>query len=313
MLIAGFAFTFATVVVLAIEFVRRKRASLPAYAWAAIAALLVAWLLMFRGVYPITVYFTPIAWTCYIVLVDGAALALTGRSWLHDSPRELVLMAVISIPLWLIFEAYNLRLKNWTYVGVPEQLAFALLGYGWSFATITPAILQTASLVEGFGWFGPARSVRFSEWAERGMMIFGATCLLVPLLLPASIASYLFALVWVGFIFLLDPLNRRLGLPSLLGDFAQGQRNRFWSLFVAGWTCGWLWELWNYWAAAKWHYTFPIFQQWKIFEMPLPGYLGFLPFALECFVLYTTARWVVGKISFPRSRDTSREASLPPR
>jgi len=36
-----------------------------------------------------------------------------------------------------------------------------------------------------------------------------------------------------------------------------------------------------------------LFQQWKIFEMPAPGYLGFPPFALECFVMYVfAARWV---------------------
>ena len=26
----------------------------------------------------------------------------------------------------------------------------------------------------------------------------------------------------------------------------------------------------------------PFFEEWKLFEMPLPGYLGYLPFALEC-------------------------------
>jgi hypothetical protein len=28
----------------------------------------------------------------------------------------------------------------------------------------------------------------------------------------------------------------------------------------------------------------------KIFEMPLPGYLGFPPFALECFTMYVFVR-----------------------
>jgi hypothetical protein len=28
--------------------------------------------------------------------------------------------------------------------------------------------------------------------------------------------------------------------------------------------------------------------------MPAPGYLGFLPFALECFVMYVTASWLAG-------------------
>jgi hypothetical protein len=61
------------------------------------------------------------------------------------------------------------------------------------------------------------------------------------------------------------------------------------SLLISGWICGWLWEFWNYWAAAKWHYIFPLARRWKIFEMPAPGYLGFMPFALECFVMYVTA------------------------
>ncbi len=123
------------------------------------------------------------------------------------------------------------------------------------------------------------------------MALFGATSLLLPLTLPQSMARRLFVLVWIGFIFLLDPINYQLGLPSLIGDFRQGRRSRFYALLLSGFVCGWLWEFWNYWAAAKWHYIFPIFQQWKIFEMPIPGYLGFLPFALECFAMYVTAAW----------------------
>jgi hypothetical protein len=79
-----------------------------------------------------------------------------------------------------------------------------------------------------------------------------------------------------------------------LGDFSDGFRRRFYGFLAAGFICGWLWEFWNYWAAAKWHYTFPMFQGIKIFEMPVPGYLGFLPFALECFTMYVSAAWVLG-------------------
>ena len=168
-----------------------------------------------------------------------------------------------------------------------------MLGYGWSFATITPGIFETADLIESFGWFRVGSRVRFSSPAQRGMIIFGAICLLLPLVTPKAVAARLFVLVWIGFVFLLDPINYRLGLPSLIGDLAQGRRARVCSLLASGWACGWLWEFWNYWAGAKWHYVFPMFQEWKIFEMPVPGYLGFLPFALECFVMYVTARWLL--------------------
>jgi hypothetical protein len=230
------------------------------------------------------------------MLADGAVLAVSGHSRLHDEPRRFAQVAALSVVLWSIFEAYNLRLDNWTYVGLPMNWAAAGIGYVWSFATITPAILETADLVQAFGWFKPARPVIISRAVERGFLIFGAVCLIAPVVLPRHIASYLFVLVWIGFVFLLDPINHWLGLPSLLGDLAAGRRSRFYSLFISGWVCGWFWEFWNYWASAKWHYVFPMFQQWKIFEMPAPGYLGFLPFALECFVMYVTAAWALGLI-----------------
>jgi hypothetical protein len=118
--------------------------------------------------------------------------------------------------------------------------------------------------------------------------------LIIPLVVPQRIAAYLFLLLWVGVVLLLDPVNRRLGLPSFLGDLSEGFRRRLYGFVAAGWICGWLWEFWNNWAAAKWRDTFPIFERWKIFQIPAPGYLGFPPFALECFVVYVTSAWLVG-------------------
>lgn len=291
----GLTITFVTAAVLVIEFIRHRRFRLPAYGWLGMAILATAEWLLFHHFETVAIYFTPIAWTAYILLADAAVNAVWGHSRLRDTPGEFARMALLSIPLWLIFEAYNLRLQNWTYVGLPASRVLALLGYGWSFATITPGILETADLVEAFGWFPPAVPLRFSSRAQALMMLFGAACLLLPLLLPRATAAYLFALVWVGFIFLLDPINQRLRLPSILGDFAAGRRGRFYSLLISGFVCGCLWEFWNYWAAAKWHYIFPMFQDVKIFEMPAPGYLGFLPFALECFVMYVSASWLVAR------------------
>ena len=296
----GVVITAATVVVLVAEFLRHRGRALPAHGWLGLVALLAAEGLMFRGVEPVATYFTPIAWTAYILLADAAVVAVKGSSRLTAAggPGEFALTALLSVPLWLIFEAYNLRLENWTYVGLPENWLARWFGYGWSFATITPGIFVTADLVESFGWFTkPARRVEFSPAVRGNLVTAGALMLALPLLLPKNIGAHLFALVWLGFIFLVDPVNFRLGLPSLVGDLAAGRRARLYSLLVSGWVCGWLWEFWNYWAAAKWLYIFPMFQQWKIFEMPAPGYLGFLPFALECFAMYVTARWTLGKMA----------------
>src|SRR5215469_3763291 len=291
----GLGITAATLALLVAGYFRsRKRRAFPGYGWLGLIALAGAEVLMFRGIEPVATYFTPIAWSAYILVADAAVLSLTNRSRLNDAPVVVARLALLSIPLWLIFEAYNLRLQNWTYVGVPTPLWESMLGYGWSFATITPAIFETSDLVQGI--LPPLPSVGWTipRAAENVLIGCGALFLALPLILPRRIAAYLFALVWVGFLLLLDPINRRLRLPSFLGDFSEGFRRRACGFFLSEWICGWLWEFWNYWAAAKWHYTFPMFQETKIFEMPAPGFLGFLPFALECFTMYVTAAWMCG-------------------
>jgi hypothetical protein len=294
-LAAGLAVTALTIVALLAGYFRsRRRLPFPAYGWLGFAALAGAELLMFRGIEPVATYFTPLAWSAYILIADAAVLALTRRSRLHDAPITIARMALLSIPLWLIFEAFNLRLRNWTYVGVPANWAQALLGYTWAFATVTPAIFETSDLVQAMLPPLPAKPWKIPPRLEYAIVVFGAACLIVPPLLPQRIGAHLFALVWIGFLFFLDPLNRRLGLPSFLGDLSEGFRRRLYGFFFSGWICGWLWEFWNFWAAAKWHYTFPMFQSMKIFEMPAPGYLGFPPFAMECFAMYVTASWLAG-------------------
>jgi hypothetical protein len=299
----GLLLTAATVALLFLGYLRARRLRpFPVHGWLGWLALLSAEALLFARIEPVATYFTPLAWSSYILIADAAVLALTNRSRLNDAPIVVARLALLSIPLWLVFEAYNLRLQNWVYVGVPRAWPAALFGYTWSFATITPAVFETADLVQAVlpeSAVSPAPEPaplpqKNSSAAESILMISGAACLLIPLLVPRHLAAFLFALVWIGFLLLLDPLNHRLGLPSFLGDRAEGMRRRLYGFLLAGWVCGWLWEFWNYWANAKWLYTLPMFQGWKIFEMPAPGFLGFLPFALDCFVMYVTAAWLLG-------------------
>lgn len=261
---------------------------MPRYGWTGLAVILVAEVLLFGGAPLIGTWFTPVVWTGYILFADGWVFAKRGSSLLTTGRHELPVLLPFSIASWLIFEGYNLLLKNWYYVNLPEPWPLRLLGYAWAFATILPALRETAELLDAHDAFAAwrVRPVALSSRAEAALLALGAGLLLTPILFPSP---YLFGLVWVGVIFLCDPLNRWLGGPSLLGDLREGKVQTFWCWFAGGTICGVLWEFWNYWARAKWHYTVPITAEWKIFEMPVAGYLGFGPFAVECYVMYNLA------------------------
>ncbi len=227
---------------------------------------------------------TPICWTGFILFADSAVYRARGRSRIRSSPREFVWLALLSIPLWLVFEGYNRVIRNWYYVGLPQNWSLRMFGYAWSFATIWPAIFEGADLV-GLRRRAAGRHSRLPFPPALPAVSAGVLMLASPFLVSAATARYLAAPVWLGFIFLLDPINKRLGGPSVFDSQKQTI-----DLLLSGLLCGVLWEFWNFWAGAKWHYTVPIMEHVKIFEMPLPGYLGFPPFALECFAMFTFVR-----------------------
>jgi hypothetical protein len=237
-------------------------------------------------------------WTGYLLFADSLVCSLKGSSRIGNSLLSFLGLACWSVPLWLIFEAYNLRLRNWTYVGLPQNPLLCGLGFIWSFATIWPAIFETADLISALGL---SRGKQEAGYAFRrsGYIIsflLGLACLTLPLLAPPRLGGYLFGAVWVGFILVLDPINYSWGRRSLLRGLEQGETSQLTAYLYSGFVCGVLWEFWNYWAGAKWLYIFPMWQNWKVFEMPVPGFSGFPPFALECLVMYEFLLGLRGKV-----------------
>jgi|DewCreStandDraft_5_1066085.scaffolds.fasta_scaffold01366_3 hypothetical protein len=294
------------------------------YGWCGLATLVIAEVLMVQRVPPVAQWFTPIMWSGYILLADALVLRLRGASLIHDRPREFMMMLWLSILCWLVFEVYNIRLKNWYYIGVPPEPWLRNLAYGWSFATIFPSLFETADLLSaakhrwsalGFPRRLQARPRRMTPvWLSASFLI-GLACVAIPPLLPddlrldalpAPLPRYMFAFIWLGFILLLEPINYRLGAPSLYRDWEQGYWGRTARLLLAGVLCGFLWEFWNYWAIGKWIYAVPPPLDFgpRIFEMPLIGFLGFPPFALECFSMYQFAKHILqgDRLWLPRGK-----------
>ena len=270
------------------------------YGWIGLAVILAAEILLYLRIDPVPSFFTPIVWSGYILFADALLGALQGRSLIRDRLGEFLLILPLSLVFWLIFELYNSRIQNWHYIGMPENSLIRGLGYVWSFATILPAILLTARLMELL--IGPRARVpgiKVGPAVHWMLIVLGSVFLLLPILAPANAARYLITPVWLGFILLLEPTNYRRGGWSLLRDWEKGNAARLLALCASGLICGLLWEFWNYWAATKWIYTVPLPLGPKLFEMPLGGYLGFIPFAVECHVIYAFVLTLRRKPWFP--------------
>ena len=258
--------------------------ALPLYAWVALFFFVLAESLLFAGVKIAGDFFYLLVWWPYIFFSDGIIKARTGRSPLLSNIRAFCYMLPWSVTIWLVFEVFNFRLSNWHYIHLVSPTAVRWAGYALSFATVLPGIFVTSELLRSFNLLNRNYSwgFRITPKMLAAAQVLGGLMLVLPVLYPL----YFFPLVWGGFVLLLDPVNLRMGAPSLLKDLSQGRPARILRLLAAGLICGFLWEFWNFWATAKWIYTVPFVGDIKLFEMPVLGFLGFPPFSLECFVMY---------------------------
>lgn len=249
--------------------------------------ILIAGVLLFLKIEPIPTFFTPIAWTGYILAVDSLVFKIKGESLLRNRRGEFLFMFPFSLLVWLCFEGYNLHLKNWHYTNLPANPWMRWLGFCWSFATILPALLETTELYSSLRLF-EITTKRFS--VKKGYLFLcgalGFILLLFPLTLDYQYAKCLVTAIWVGFPLFLEPINHSLGRPSVIGMAEKGRLGLLFQLFAAGLTCGLFWEFWNWWARSRWVYDVPFGQGIKLFEIPLIGLLGFLPFALGEYDIY---------------------------
>ena len=285
---------------------------MPLHGWLGLGVIVAAEALLFRGSPLVGRWFTPIVWTGYVLLVDAIVARRTGESLLTTHRSELVGAALASILCWWLFEWYNApRFWEggpaaeglwWRYHAVEANAFLRRVGYDWAFATIFPALFLTARALRTLRPFArlrltPVQLPRPLLWA---CVVIGAACAALPFVV---VSPWLVPLVWIAYVLLLEPINHMRGAPSWLTALGRGDASLLVSLLASGLVCGVLWELWNYWAVTRWTYTVPYAGDVKLFEMPLLGYLGFPPFALECFAMYNFLRSLV------HDRDASYSAA----
>jgi hypothetical protein len=270
----------------------------PWWGWLGFAILIFGWVLAwnrFQWLKPLQHHtFLPL-WVGYILTVNGLCFKRTGRSLLNDRPWRFLLLFPASAVFWWFFEYLNRFVQNWYYVNVAhftpaEYILFATL----AFSTVLPAVLSTTRLLctfpifeKGLRGLTPLK-IKSPKSLALSVLIISAIGLTLIGILP----DILFPLLWVSPLLIIVSLQALVGWKTIFSPLAHGDRRMVITPAIAAVICGFFWELWNIGSLAKWEYAIPYVHCCKLFEMPLLGYLGYLPFGLESIV---TGHIIIGE------------------
>src|SRR3989475_8598781 len=160
---------------------RSKKRFAP-HGYVGIVVIVLAEGLLFGGNQLVGHWFTPIVWTGYILFVDALVFKLKTRSLLMTDRLEFVIIAVVSIAVWWLFEFYNaprfwksnLELW-WHYRDLEPNPYLRRVGYDWAFATIFPAMFETAALLRASVFSRRSERVSISQ-PSRLMLILMFAC-----------------------------------------------------------------------------------------------------------------------------------------
>ncbi len=262
----------------------------PWWGWLGVITGMVTWILAwtrfswFARFQPHT--FTPL-WLSYILVINAFCKRQTGRCMILDHTRLFLFLFPASAVFWWFFEYLNRFVQNWHYTGVHYDALEYFLYATLSFSTVLPAVLGTRDLMNTFSWvrpgsdnFKPFKSLHPKMSALSALAVSG-----IGLMCIGVWPDYLFSLLWISPLIIIVSLQTLMGEKHILSEMIAGHWSPVISSAVAALFCGFFWEMWNTYSLAKWKYSIPFVHRFKIFEMPILGYAGYLPFGLECAVI----------------------------
>ena len=235
-------------------------------------------------------------WLGFILLVDGLVLRRTGTSLVVRSPKIMVVMFIVASPYCWAFEGINQITQNWVYVTHTEEDSGGLVGViqaSLSYSTVVPAVFEVSELIGSFGFikrFARLPSLVLSRPQIILAGVFGLGSLVTMLIWP----TYLFPMTWLCLFFIFDPINNLTGRPSIIAQVKNGDYRTVVAFALGALVCGFFWEMWNRDASVSWEYNIGYLDFARIFQMPLLGYGGYLPFGLETYAMFHFVAGLLG-------------------
>ena len=259
----------------------------PWWGWVGVIIGLAGWVLAwtrFAWFVALQPHTFPLLWGAFILVVNGLTRRRTGVCPMTSRPGAFAALFPVSAAFWWFFEYLNRFVQNWHYSGVdyPPVTYFSLATL--SFATVLPAVLSARDWLLSFPAVQGALSGRRlpRRCASPAAAWWALAAAGLGLLLTGAAPNIGFPFLWLSPLAIMLAFEIQTGCGTLLSDACRGAWGRLVAAALAGLVCGFFWELWNYGSLARWAYSVPFVDRFHLFEMPLLGYGGYLPFGLEC-------------------------------
>ena len=249
-------------------------------------------ILLFAGLYfasfgrrPFLDYDFILVWYGFLLLSDLVAKKLSGRS-VFSNIKDFLILAFSSSFFWIIYEWVNLYLKNWAYpvqslYSPVEWQVIAFIAY----ATVIPNLIISSNIVHGLIFKGKPNFIAYKTGKFLWVIPVGIACFLINIVWPI----YFFPLVWFGLFLILDPINLLEGRRSIIAQIIKKNYRPVIVLAIGALLAGFFWETinlvvhrWVY-PIVPWFWKLPPPATTKYVEMPLAGFLGYIPFIFSAF------------------------------
>ncbi len=263
----------------------------PAWGWIGVIILLAGWVLAwsrFDWFSEWQIYtFTPL-WVGYVIVINAFTYMRSRRSLITHSPVYIIVLLLVSAFFWWYFEYLNLFVENWFYINIENLSPSEFFWYATPpFATVLPAVMSTKMFLETF----PGFSAGLDDFFSLRIPYYRAIAL--PLMLMAATAlaltaiwkDGLFYMLWIAPLIIIIAAMVMAKKPTIFSGIAYGKWKQLYLWGMAALMCGFFWEMWNFYSYTQWIYAIPFVEKFYIFEMPVLGYAGYLPFGLQCGVI----------------------------
>lgn len=283
----------------------KTKTKLPSWFWYGLIVWVIS-LIIVWGRFPTLAneikIFDILLWWSFSVLIDGIVYARSGgNSLIGKRPKELAGIATASVTGWMIFEYFNFFVNyNWYYPNGHQLPSFEFMTYSMIASTaVFPISFELYGLFNTFKKFNTKYSNGFKftlpHWAGNALIGICLICMLLMSYFPND----LFFIVWLAPLIILSILLGRFGIWTPFTSVKKGDWSPLLLIALSWVAAGFCVECWNYFSASHidgfhtantlyWAYSIPYVNVVHLFEMPLLGFLGYLPYGVYCGIWWIT-------------------------